>query len=154
PGRWGTRIAVKIEDATLKSPDRPLFKLTVMYWSKTPPQPVVDPTLRDKLGDPNRREPTVLEVPYDNLSPDPESQDYFKKLVNGISNLIELEAVPTPPGTPPTSPTPPGNIALTMLHDPNDNPQQFDGSAITADDYNGKTREFVEEGETVVERSG
>src|SRR5262245_29344662 len=65
PGSWGTRIAVKIEDATLKSPDRPLFKLTVMYWSKTaPPQPVVDPTQRDKLRDPNRRDPTVLEVPY------------------------------------------------------------------------------------------
>jgi phage tail sheath protein FI len=151
PGSWGTRIAVKIEAATLNTPNTPpdktLFKLTTLYWSKTPPQPVVDPTLRANLKEPNRREPTIQEN-YDNLSPDPESQDYFKKRVNGISSLIELEAVPGQAGTLPA------NIPLTMLADPNDNPQQFDGSAITADDYNGIPREVVEEDETVVERSG
>jgi hypothetical protein len=149
PGSWGTRIAVKLDPATLTSSAKPLFKLTVMYWSKTPPQPVVDPTLRANLKDANRREPTVPPEVYDNLSPDPESPDYFKKRVNGISSLIELEAVEGQAGTPPTVP-----VAIAMLADPNDNPQQFDGSAITAADYDGTERQFIEEGETVVERSG
>jgi hypothetical protein len=41
-----------------------------------------------------------------------------------------------------------------MLRDPNDNPQQYDGSPITAADYGGKERQFQEDGETVTERSG
>jgi phage tail sheath protein FI len=150
PGSWGTQIAVKIEKASLSrpdDPDSPLFKLTAMYWRSAPPQPVVDPTLRENLKESNRREPTLLET-YDNLSPNPESPDYFKKRVNGISNLIELEAVEDEAGTRPD------DILLTMLADPNDNPQQFDGSDITAADYNGKEWPFTEEGETVIERSG
>lgn len=147
PGSWGTRVAAKIDDASLNTPEHPLFKLTVMYWRSVPPQPVVDPTLRGNLKDANRREPTVIET-YDNLSPNPESADYFKKLVNGISNLIELEPVEDQIGTNPE----PSDLA--MLADPTDNPQQFDGSAITATDYDGTDRTFVEEDETVVEYSG
>ena len=147
PGSWGTRIAIKIEDASLQTDANPLFKLSVMYWRLTPPQPVVDPTNRANLKDPNRRDPTQLEV-YDNLSADPASPEYFKKRVNGISNLVKLEPVEDAVGTRP------GNAELAMLADPTDNPGQFDGSPVTAPDYGGTEVEGVEEGEPIFERSG
>ena len=148
PGSWGTRIAIKIEAASLQNEANPLFKLTALYWRKAPPQPVVDPTDRANLKNPNRREPTSTEV-YDNLSADPESPEYFKKRVNGISNLVKLE--PTPDGV---AGTRPDDAELTMLADPTDNPQQFDGSPIIAADYRGTEEQDIEEGEPIFDRSG
>lgn len=155
PGSWGTQIAFKIEDATLQDDgdSNDLFKLTVMYWRKLPPEvdPPVDPTSKEVAdrNNPGRREPTALE-PYDNLSPDPDSADYFKKRVNGLSNLIELEVVDE---NAPVSR--PDNSGLAMLVDPTDNPEQFDGSeAVSAADYDGKEEEKTVDGEKVYERSG
>ena len=80
PGEWGNRIAAKIELASLDVPTAPpterRFKLTVMYWDVIPPEPLVDPTDADEVTNPNRREPTLLEV-YDNLSPNPTSIDFY-----------------------------------------------------------------------------
>ncbi len=154
PGSWATRVALKISDASLNlpedaegpDPNADLFKLTVMYWNRVPPQPVVDPTDRTNRNDPNRREPTFLEV-YDNLSPDDESPDYFKNKVNGISNLIELDFVEDQEGRP-------ANADLVMLADPNDNPEQWDGSDITAADYVGEERDIDVDGEPATERTG
>lgn len=154
PGSWATRVAFKITPASLNlpegaegpDPNADLFKLTVMYWNKVPPLPIVDPTDRDNRNDPNRREPTFLEV-YDNLSPDDESPDYFKKRVNGISNLIELDVVEGEEGRP-------ADTDLAMLADPNDNPQQWDGSNITAQDYVGVERPITVDGEPEIERTG
>lgn len=145
-GGWGTRIATKITDASLDTAEKPLFKLTVMYWRTTPPLPVVDPTDRANLKDPNRREPTILEV-YDNLSANPESPEYFKKRVNGISNLVKLESVVDAVGTRPD------NEALTLLDDPA-TASEKDGSPVTPADYVGREDEITEEGELIVERSG
>jgi len=130
----------------LNTAEKPLFKLTVMYWRNAPPQPVVDPTDRANLKNSDRREPTSLEV-YDNLSADPESAEYFKKRVNGISNLVTLE-----PGTDPAG-TRPADTALAMLDDPA-NAAQFDGSPVTAADYAGTEEEDIEEGEPIFVRSG
>ena len=71
------------------NPSKELFKLTVIYWSDRPPIPPIDPTDRAQRTNPNRREPTVLEV-YDNLSHIQTSPDYYEKRVNGVSNLIKL----------------------------------------------------------------
>lgn len=77
PGDWGKRIAVKVEDASLKTKKPELFKLTVAYWKETPQ------TMDDKSA-------AILEI-YDNLSPNPASSDYYLNRVNGISNLVTLE---------------------------------------------------------------
>lgn len=156
PGSWGTRIAFKIERASLDLPEADgnpgsyasLFKLTVMYWNRVPPQPVVDPTDRANRNNDNRLDPTIFQV-YDNLSPDAKSPDYFKKSVNGISNLIELDVVEGEAGNRPD------NVALRMLvDDPEDNPEQFDGSDITVADYDGDDEPFEKDGELVTEPSG
>src|SRR4030042_6453659 len=44
PGDWGNRIWTKIENATLHQQNSSLFKLTILYYSTTPPQPIEDPT--------------------------------------------------------------------------------------------------------------
>jgi uncharacterized protein len=73
-----------------------LFKLTVVYWTQIPPtegdQPIIDPTDADGLNSTDRREPSVLEI-FDNISTDPESPDYFKKRIDGSSNLIRIDGV-------------------------------------------------------------
>lgn len=148
PGNWAKNVAFKINDASLQNNNALLFKLTVMYWKKTPPQPVVDPTDRDELNNSDRREPTILEV-YDNLSPLPESPDYLKKRINGVSDLVKLDVVAGKEGIRPD------NADLTMLMDllpdPNAN---LDGTPVVAEDYDGVERLFVEDGENVTERSG
>lgn len=152
PGSWATKVAFKItpaslnlpEDAEGPDPNADLFKLTVMYWKKVPPEPLVDPTVPNNRNNPNRREPTFLEV-YDNLSPDDESPDYFKKRVNGISNLIELDVVAG------QEDVRPGNVDLAFLPDPGVN---LDGSDITAQDYVGEERPITVDGEPEIERTG
>ena len=55
--------------------------------------PLVDPTDPLQIMNPNRREPTLLEV-YDNLSADGSSLDFYETRVNGSSNLIRLDHIP------------------------------------------------------------
>jgi phage tail sheath protein FI len=154
PGSWGTRIAFKIEPAGLKKTE--LFKLTVMYWqtenlpSITSGKPKIDPTsnLPDDRKSPDRREPDVIE-PFDNLSMISTSPDYFKKRVNGISNLIKVDSVVGKETTRPT------DAVLAMLADPANNPSQFDGaSEVSSADYDGKEERITVDKETVFERSG
>jgi uncharacterized protein len=82
PGDYGKRIAVMVDEASLKATKPELFKLVVAYWKDTPPT-----TLDEKTA-------SVTEV-YDNLSPRPISSDYYLKRVNGISNLIVLDKTKT-----------------------------------------------------------
>ena len=132
PGTWANRIAAKIEPASLQVANAPAnqqrFKLTVMYWDELPPQPVVDPTDADTITDPNRREPTITEV-YDNLSPEPTSNDFYEKAVNSNSSLIRLDNV---------GPDTPAPLALALLA-ANGVPGT-DGSAVAIADYDGRIR--------------
>ncbi len=114
PGAWANRIAIKTERASLTESDVPenrrRFKLTVMYWDQMPPtNPPVDPTDIDKIADPNRREPTLLEV-YDNLSVDSTSIDFFETAVNASSSLIRVRSIDQ--NTPRTRPQ---NLPLGFL---------------------------------------
>lgn len=99
PGEWGNRIHFKIEDASSGNPD--LFKLTVIYFSKMN-EPTDTDRLTGKFGDgeftpdPSHRlskalikkkELSEIEV-YDDLSIDPKSSNYYRKKVNGVSNLV------------------------------------------------------------------
>lgn len=76
PGDWGNRIKVKITDASLSTENKPLFKLVVSYSS-----------------DSNRTD--EIEEDYDNLSPDPNSPDFFQKRINSESSLVEVEDEPS-----------------------------------------------------------
>ena len=154
-GSWGRRIAFKISRAGLALPEQngfpdpnaSLFKLTVMYWNILPPQPVVDPTDRANRTNDDRRDPTFLEV-YDNLSADEESPDYYKKRVNGISNLVVLDVAEGQEEGRPV------DVSLTMLTEPADETQYDGGNPITQADYAGVERDVQEDGETGTERTG
>jgi uncharacterized protein len=129
PGEWGNRIAAKIEEGGLQPPEQPLerFKLTVMYWDQPPPvDPPVDPTDRDKITDPNRVEPTLLEV-YDNLSADPASIDFYETRINVNSNLIRVEQRDS------DDPAAPALLPLTMLGTNGTN-----GPAVSLQNYQGR----------------
>lgn len=174
-GNWGHNIAYKIENGSLEKkdetdPEKKLFKLTVMYWSKRPPASTdnnkipVDPTDRSKRRDPKRREPGVLDV-YDNLSHISTSQDFFKKRVNGISTLVKLDfkrdandkPIIKRPDNTPTGPDPDKKILLKTFIDyslPEAQIPNLDGGAVTTPDYDGKEKEIEEDGEKIVERSG
>ena len=159
-GSWGTRVAVKIGEAGLEGgvavDKSKLFKLIVTYWTELPPtnddKPKIDPFDFAKRNDPDRREPTVTEI-FDNISADPVSPDYFKKRVNGISDLIQIEDVAdvNKKGKRPTV------SELKFLVKPTDKPEQYDGgvdSSITAADYTGTPIEKDVNGERVIERNG
>jgi phage tail sheath protein FI len=140
PGVWGNNLAIKIENGSL-NPPRTVFKLTVMYWDVAPPTPLVDPTLAANATNPNRREPTLLEV-YDNLSSDPVSIDYYMTRVNLQSNLIRLNRLGN---------NNPANVALTLLTALGGT-AGTDGSAIALGDYTGRTLPALPDG--TVNRTG
>ncbi len=133
PGDWSNRVYAKIEKATLHQQNNSLFKLTILYYSTTPPLPIVDPTDSSKRNDANRREPEVIEI-YDNLSVDSKSPDFYVEKVNRASNLVVL-----------SSPVQgrPVNIALTALTG------GHSGSAISNTDYNPTTSKTNSLGETI-----
>ena len=79
PGDWGTRIGIMVDNGSLNAT---LFKLTIAYWSNSPPTALDNDTLKTNPA-------TILEV-YDNLSPKSDSSDYYMKRINGISNLVTL----------------------------------------------------------------
>jgi phage tail sheath protein FI len=99
-GNWGNRVAIRIENASLNPTD---FKLTVAYWSKTPPSlaipsPPLDDAGRARALRQLLATATVTEV-YDNLSGNPDASEYYGKRVNGVSNLITLEGSGRPSNT-------------------------------------------------------
>lgn len=152
PGSWARRVAIKIENAALDPaapgapPTTDQFKLTVVYWRLAPPtNPLVDPTIAGNRNEPNRREPELIEV-YDNLSPDPENQDYFKKRINGISDILYIVNGAAAPARP-------DNTPFQLLTDPAD-PIEYDGDDVTVDDYAGESVTFEEDGEQINERYG
>jgi phage tail sheath protein FI len=78
-GDWGNRIAVQVRPGTFGALS---FKLSVFYWKETPAT-LYDPDTN--LG----TKPTVTEI-FDNLSVSESSPDFYRKRVNGISNLVRL----------------------------------------------------------------
>lgn len=88
-GDWGNNIGIIIRATTGGR-----FRLVVMYWSATPPTPVVDPTSNDPstLRDPNRRDPQLIEV-FDDLTDNVNDPKFFERIVNNQSTLITVSQV-------------------------------------------------------------
>ncbi len=86
PGAWGNTIAYQVSAAGMGNPS--LFKLTVLYWTKTASTDLVS-------------NPTASEV-YDNLSSIPSDSNFYASAINGVSNLITVaqNAAGPPPKNP------------------------------------------------------
>lgn len=98
PGDWGGNIALVVDDATMyREGENELFKLTIRYWADDDAQSKAVDTDAEYEDEP-APSPDVEEV-YDNLSPDPKSDNYYVTEVNSASNLIDVEQ--RAPGRPP-----------------------------------------------------
>jgi uncharacterized protein len=133
------RLAFKISDASLVDPNlqtQVLFKLTLMYWEprvSLPPN-VPDPTDPKNASNPDRREPTIIEV-YDNLSPDPKSTSFCERLINDVSDLITIRLTPGA-NRPVPQPPPPATGGMVLSSN------EFfanggDGAALVLSDFQG-----------------
>ena len=90
-GEWGSRVAVRIEDATN---DPTKFKLTIAYWSKNFPTPdkfqkPADPEEQKTKFRSLMESATSTEI-FDELSEDPDSSDYYIKKLGESQNLSYL----------------------------------------------------------------
>jgi phage tail sheath protein FI len=93
-GSWATRILFKVEPPSkIVEGDDTRFKLTLMYFSETPPgfPSIVDPTLTtpEALSNRDRRTPDVLEV-YDNVTFESGRSNSVETLVNSTSHLVRM----------------------------------------------------------------
>jgi phage tail sheath protein FI len=118
-GSWGNRIAIKVEN----NPAGSGVRLTVMYWSAMPPQPVQDPTSSDINVRRQSVAPQLIEV-FEDLVDDPQSSNFYELQINEISHLVTVKRLAA--GLP-------DPVALTML------PQQGqDGpNPLSAADFQG-----------------
>lgn len=95
PGDWGNNILIRIERAALSDPDNPdaptanWFRLTLLYYRDGIPDPFIDPTKPELLGDPKRKEPDLTED-FNNLSVTPTDSNFAQTVVNAASRLITL----------------------------------------------------------------
>ncbi len=96
PGIAGNRIFVRITKSTTEKLNaagdalEPIgFRLQIAYWSRGNPADLFDPF--EEGGDERLPQPALTED-YDDLSLDPESSAYWKKMISDTTSaLIELE---------------------------------------------------------------
>jgi hypothetical protein len=95
PGNLDSRLFVRVLAASRRDaanpavPDPNRFRLQVIYYSKPPPLPLVDPFDRNTLRDVNRRAPDASED-WDDLSADPTSSAYVLTALQG-SHLVAAD---------------------------------------------------------------
>ena len=93
PGAWGGNVLVWVRGATQADtaavPPRDWFRITVLYYRDGIPDPFVDPTSAANLGNPQRREPDVLED-FDNLTFEDGRSNYVVNVISTSSKLIEV----------------------------------------------------------------
>ncbi|MEV6304245.1 phage tail sheath C-terminal domain-containing protein [Actinoplanes sp. NPDC051861] len=96
PGGWGSRVRVLVRDGSAGG-----FRLTVLYYGpgRLPDGDFVDPLDADQLGNPDRRDPDLLED-FDNLSVDELDPAYVVTTLQGGSQLVEVVLGDDPPGVP------------------------------------------------------
>ncbi len=98
PGTWGNNILVRIESASLAvagTPTADWFRITLLYYRDGIPNPFIDPTDITQLGDPNRKEPELIED-FNNLSVVPTDSNFAQTVVNAASRLVNLTVTGRP----------------------------------------------------------
>jgi phage tail sheath protein FI len=92
PGAWANNILVRITPAALAiagGPTSNWFRMTLLYYRDGIPSPFVDPTDINNFGNPNRKDPDVIED-YDNLSIIPTDSNFAQTVVNSNSKLVSI----------------------------------------------------------------
>jgi phage tail sheath protein FI len=105
-GAWGNRIFLRIEPGSNRGATNPdLFKLTLLYYSTPPPDPLVDPLSNDPADrrNPNRREPDFIEQ-FDDLVHTPGTSNNVETVLNSASHLVRVWFNPLPPAPVPLDP--------------------------------------------------
>jgi phage tail sheath protein FI len=103
-GEWGNRVFFMVRASSDRVPGS--FRLTLFYYTDSPPTPLVNPVSKDpkKVRDPNRRNPNFIED-FDQLSIDPKSSMNVIKILNASSQLVVADWTdPTKPGSAPNLP--------------------------------------------------
>jgi hypothetical protein len=115
-GEWGNRVFVRVAAASRPAPNRPRFRLTLLYYVTPPPVPFVDPLDSANVADPNRRTPDVVED-YDNLGIDPAGPNFVGTLIDGASQLVHVTSVPQAvPAPAPFTPMANGSDGVAALN--------------------------------------
>lgn len=145
PGEWGSRIFVRIGEASSDPTDTNIFRVTVLYFRVAPPTPFVDPLDPANIAEADRRDPDVIED-YDDLDANQLSGNYVINRINNASTLVHVVWTDTaqPPAVPNalafsdlnttagadgvTLPAAPGYIGDPLLP-----PDQRQGLAVLAD---------------------
>ncbi len=131
-GAWANRIFLRIEAGTnfdpASPPPRPPISITVLYYATMPPVPLVDPLAVGNIGDPDRREPTVVEQ-YENVGWHPDDPDFFIDFINARSKLIELSWT-----DPAADPFRPDDLAFSLL---TTTPGDDGAGPVGLDDFTG-----------------
>jgi phage tail sheath protein FI len=99
PGAWGRNILLRVRPAGLARDNTATaqwFRLTLLYFRDGVPDPFVDPTDINSFGNPNRRDPDVIED-YDNLSVAQTDTNFAQTVVNGGSQLVQITVTGAPP---------------------------------------------------------
>jgi hypothetical protein len=99
PGNWGKNILLRVRSASVAKAGTATanwFRLTLLYYRDGIPNPFVDPTDINKFGDPNRRDPDVIED-FDNLSVLSTDSNFAQSVINGGSKLIKVTVTARPP---------------------------------------------------------
>ena len=102
PGTWGNNVVVVVENATRYDSadgENALFKLTVHYWSTAEKKEAALEALGARDSTVKPPTPSLTEV-YDDVSPVETGADYYERVINGTSKLIEVKRLA--PGRPRT----------------------------------------------------
>jgi len=112
PGGWGNGLFVRIADSSLTdSNGTPIgFRITILYFREVP-NPFVDPLDPVNIGNPDRREPDIIED-YDDLDFNPTGGGYFINRINANSTLVTVDWT-----APAVAPSQPNNAAFGQLTD-------------------------------------
>lgn len=137
PGPWGERVALSVGDATMYKPGRnELFSLTVRYWRDAAERDEAAAVYADPAQDADEAPAPDVEQTFDNLSPDPASDNYYVEEVTSASTLVDLSQPDGETGRP-------GNGVTWLHHEAADdvaaevNVTHYEGSAIAAEDRTG-----------------
>ena len=84
PGNWANQISVSIAKGSLWDKNNEWFKLTLRYYS-------TEKAKKESKKDDSKIKPDSEEI-FDNVSTNPTSSTYFKKVINGTSTLVTVWA--------------------------------------------------------------
>src|SRR5262249_10248756 len=123
------------------------FKLTLLYYSTPPPDPLVDPLSNDPADrqNPNRREPDFVEQ-FDDLVHTPGTSNSVETVLNAASHLVKVWFDPQPPAPVPLDPAAFEPLGTTGNDGDPVVPADFNGNLDPIDPTSPRTAELLGRG--------